>query len=712
MRTGQLAGVIGLVVLTPWLVTALQDPRPQEPRFRADANLVRVDVYPTIDGQPVRDLKAEDFEVLEDGTPQVLSSFEHVQIRGAGPQESRIEPNTPRQARAMAAAPRARLFVVFLDTYFTDITGSHRIQRSLTNMLNQVVGEDDMFAVMTPQMAAQDISFARRSVTVEGYLSKYWFWGQRQRLYPEDPVERRYLDCFPETSVRRICTTPTGQSVREPEGFYAGIANEMIERRREKRVIDALTDLSLHLRNLRDERKAVITISNGWRLYRPNPQLARIAPCDSPPGRGQIGTTPGGQITTDRTRSEYGYSQNDCDADRQALANVDIWQDYMDLMDEANRSNVSFYPLDARGLAAFDNPMGPGPVLPVHVEQRLVAHRVESLRTLAANTDGLAIVNTNDLDAGFKRIADDLTSYYLLGYYSTNTTLDGKFRKITVRVRRPDVDVRARRGYRAATPEELERGEAEQTSAAAAAPSSAVQAALNSIGVSRPGVPLRTAVSYAPLGTNGGAGRRVRLWTLAELDRAMLREGEWLGGGEVEVLVAAGDGAPLASKTVALAGGQRAVSIDLGEIELPEGELVIRTRVTPLGDGLPVSDTLRLPDRGGADVRGVPLVLRRGPTTGIKYVPTADKQFRRTDRLRLELPTSGRVGATSAEVLDRAGHAIDIPVTTASRIDGDLTWATAEVTLAPLAVGDYALKLTAETEGERKEVVTGFRIVP
>ena len=144
MRTGQLAGVIGLVVLTPLLVTALQDPRPQEPRFRADANLVRVDVYPTIDGQPVRDLKAEDFEVLEDGTPQVLSSFEHVQIRGAGPQESRIEPNTPRQARAMAAAPRARLFVVFLDTYFTDITGSHRIQRSLTNMLNQVVGEDDI----------------------------------------------------------------------------------------------------------------------------------------------------------------------------------------------------------------------------------------------------------------------------------------------------------------------------------------------------------------------------------------------------------------------------------------------------------------------------------------------------------------------------------------------------------------------------------------
>ncbi len=76
--------------------------------------------------------------------------------------------------------------------------------------------------------------------------------------------------------------------------------------------------------------------------------------------------------------------------------------------------------------------------------------RVESLRTLADNTDGLAVVDTNDLDKGFQRIVDDMTSYYLLGYYSTNTKLDGKVRKIKVRVKRNGVDVRARRSYRAA----------------------------------------------------------------------------------------------------------------------------------------------------------------------------------------------------------------------------------------------------------------------
>ena len=91
--------------------------------------------------------------------------------------------------------------------------------------------------------------------------------------------------------------------------------------------------------------------------------------------------------------------------------------------------------------------------------------RIDTLRTLAENTDGVAVVNTNNLNRGMQRIADDLSSYYLLGYYSTNTKLDGQFRRIDVRVRRPGVEVRARRGYRAATAEEVN-----ASRAAAAAP--------------------------------------------------------------------------------------------------------------------------------------------------------------------------------------------------------------------------------------------------
>ncbi len=249
----------------------------QLPRFRGGASLVRVDAYPTLKGQAVKDLDRGRLRSLEDGVPQKVESFELVQVRAGGPQESRREPNTVREALAMAEDARARIFVIYLDTYFTDIPGSHRIQRSLVNLLDRIVGDDDLFAVMTPDMSARDLALARRSTTMEGYLSKYWFWGQRARLYPDDPVEQRYLECFPERSTGRQCSMPANNNaqVSEPDNFYAGIANEMIQRRREKRVLDGLADLSRHLGGLRDERKAVIAISNGWLLFRPNPSLAR-----------------------------------------------------------------------------------------------------------------------------------------------------------------------------------------------------------------------------------------------------------------------------------------------------------------------------------------------------------------------------------------------------------------------------------------------------
>lgn len=80
--------------------------------------------------------------------------------------------------------------------------------------------------------------------------------------------------------------------------------------------------------------------------------------------------------------------------------------------------------------------------------------------TLALNTDGIALVNSNDLRKQLRRVADDLTSYYLMGYYSTNSKPDGKFRYIKVRSKRPGIEVRARQGYRAATAEEVARARA------------------------------------------------------------------------------------------------------------------------------------------------------------------------------------------------------------------------------------------------------------
>src|SRR5581483_1497869 len=89
-------------------------PQPQ-PTFRTEANFVRVDVYPTRNGAPVTDLRAQDFEVLEDKTPQKIEEFEHVVIRGDVPQDARREPNTVAESLQETQNPRARVFILFLD---------------------------------------------------------------------------------------------------------------------------------------------------------------------------------------------------------------------------------------------------------------------------------------------------------------------------------------------------------------------------------------------------------------------------------------------------------------------------------------------------------------------------------------------------------------------------------------------------------------------
>jgi VWFA-related protein len=689
--------------------------QPPKPTFKAEANYIRVDVYPTHDGKAVRDLTAAEFELFEDGAPQKIETFEHVEIQGGGPQTERREPSSVREARAMAEDSRARIIVVFLDTYYTEISGSHRMQRALVTLLNQILGPDDLFAVMTPEMSATDIALARRTETIEGMLSRYWYWGKRDRIADNDPEEEQYEQCFPENSMPRECPDPTDprreRKASQSGATYAGVAREMIQRRREKRVIDAMTDLATYLGGVREERKAVIAVSDGWLLYRPNQALARIGLCDRPGGISQVGVGPDGRLTTDRRKAEAGgsYSAYDCETDRQFLANLDNYQQFQDLLGLANRMNVSFYPVDSRGLPAVDTPIGPEHPLPPRADQSALAHRIEMLRTLAENTDGLAVVNNNDIERGMRRIADDLTSYYLLGYYSTNTAFDGKYRSIKVRVKRAGVDVRARRGYRAASAAEITASKTTAQSAAAAAPATAVQAAIGSLAGLRTDIKLRTGVSYLTSSQGG------RLWATVEIDAALARQPDWVGGGDIELVLSSGK-EKLGEKTVPLPPGNRIVVADLPDVAGLSGELSLRTRVRSARDGLPLLDTLRFsvtPSTTAVTV-GPPRLLRRGPTTGLEYVPTADQRFRRTERFRLEVPVAGLIGTTSAELLDRSGQAMAVPVKVSQRPEegAGFTWVVADLTLAPLAPGDYAVKTIVEGAGSRQERITAFRLVP
>ena len=229
---------------------------------------------------------------------------------------------------------------------------------------------------------------------------------------------------------------------------------ELIARRRERLTFDSLRDLVRHLQILRDERKAIIVVTEGWILFRDNQGLMSTT-------RGQVARSaadlhrPWRQADPDEPELLRRREQQQCDTDRMTLANQDNDQYFRDITGEANRTNAAFYSLDAGGLRS---PVDASSPLDSRTQWALMRQRQNSLVSLSTATDGVAVYNTNDLAKGMQKVVADLSQYYLLGYYSTNTKLDGKYRRIRVRVKRPGLEIRAREGYRAATLEEITAG--------------------------------------------------------------------------------------------------------------------------------------------------------------------------------------------------------------------------------------------------------------
>lgn len=691
------AYAIGAAVVVT--IVAQQAPQPQPPTFRTEANYVRVDVYPTRNGAPVTDLAAADFEVLDNGVPQKIEQFERVVIRAAGPQETRVEPNNVAESRSMAENPRARLFVVFLDTYHVDVAASRRIRKPLVDMLDRAIGRDDLVAVMTPEMSATDITFARKTTTIDGMLTRYWHWGERDRDIPPDPEDQEYGFCYPNEPATSRCTDQNG------------IAAEMIDRRHEKRALDALEDLVRYLRGVREERKAILAISNGWLLFRPNPALARPLTCGGAPTGGSVNIDPrSGRLTT-KDPTDAIAPRSKCDIDRLNLAQLDDDQEFRYLMDEANAANASFYPIDPRGLAVFDTPIvrtdvpgAPPPMTPLGADRAMLTARLTSLRTIADNTDGLAIVDTNDLSAGLRRVADDLSSYYLLGYYSSNK-LDGRFHKITVRVKRPGVEVRARRGYLAASPSALAiagRGNGTPSAPAPGAPPAAealaIAAAIAPLGAIARDVPVRLQAVAGWQPTNVP-----HVWVAGEVSAT----DEWKGGAEADVMLTSAAGETVAMKHVTVAAGSRSFLVALsGTSALAPGDYAIRVRARSAASTSAANETMTIALRPAPAATGA-MFMRRGPMTGNRDIPAADLRFRRSEQMRVECPAPGATDVT-ARLLDRTGKALTIPVTAAVREDPDGTrWQTAHLALAALAPGDYIVEIANSAD----KTLVAFRVI-
>ena len=677
--------------------TLAQGRQPELPRFRAGANLVRVDAYVSKDDRAIVDLTADDFELFEDDKPQRIENLEIVRAREPVPATEQRDPTNTRDMRQQADSA-ARLFTLFFDRLYVSVPGAYHLQKPLIETLGRVIGPDDMVGALTPEMPPSAITYGRRTQSIEQLVTQWWVLGAKGKFTESTAQEDAIHACYPVTSDKK----------------YLGIAAAMIARLREEKTLDALNGLVTHLDGLREDRKFVMIFTEGWQRYRPDQWLSRAID-DRSPLPDPLGTDP----ETGRIRPQgapdldagMAMTTNRCDQLRMRLSQVDHERDFLRLLQRANRANVSFYPVDARGLVVFDQPTNFD--IPPTADQAGLRHRWDYLRDMAAQTDGQALLDNGNLSRDMQKVFRDLGSYYLLSYYSTNTRLDGRFRRLRVEVKRDGLSVRARPGYLAPTEAEARGGGAaiDRIAAAAGSPPPTVARALDALAPARGNLPARVQA----------VGARQSIRAIVELDAATAKQPEWMSGGTLRLTVtpekAAGTEAAAGSQSlvVGIEPGQRSVAVAAADRPLQPGRYAVRAELTARNSRLPlqVATFATVPEEA-AEVGSGALAWRRGPSTGLAYVATADPRFRRVERLRVEVPLAADGFSGTGRILTRTGQPMPLVVSFSSRIDAQmmLRFGVADVTLSALAEGEYVLELSLVKNGATEVVSYGFRMIP
>lgn len=642
-----LAVVTLIVVLAfafaPAGAQAPQDP--QRPVFRTRTNLVRVDAYPSKDGKIVEGLAAEDFEVFEDGVPQKIESFQFVRYERNTPAGERRDPNSQREAFQLAADPSYRVFVIYLDNLHVDFTGSHAVRRPLITFINQVLGANDLFGVLTTRHSINELMLGQKTEMIEEQLTKYWDWGRGARVLDDDE------DIF--------------ISLCYPKG-----PGDLIQRRRLDAVFSGLEGVITALADMREERKNILLVSDGWVLPR-----AGARPAGAEPVMPRVGVTNAGKLTTGATKPGE-VDPRVCEDLMQRLMGIDFRQRMNDLLRLARQSNVTFYTIRPAGLSVSPD-----------------RDQVDTLRSLASETDGVAVVQTNDLTGGALRIGDDLSASYILGYYPTNTKPDGRIRKITVRLRGSKDTVRARREYRAPTEAEVASMRA-ATAPAAAPAASSVDVALAELKRLRPAAVLHTRGSI--VGDD--------LVVTTEVTAAQVEAGRWKEGGELQVVLSGPSGDIITTARGRIDPGSRAgvVRIPLNRAPGPFNAAV-RMRSSTDGDA---DDGITVARSTG--VLGHALIYRLATPTNPR--PAASVQFRRTERIQVRWPVSAATEFREARILGRDGVPLELAVNMREIEETGNRFIAADLNLAPLTAGEYIIEARATVGGKTESAHLAIRV--
>jgi len=405
------AGV--LVVLATGLLLA-QAPapnaptaKPQEnPTFRLQVDLVTNDIVVRDErGNFVSDLKQGEFEIYEDGVKQDIASMTVVT---GGKVNNLLAPPPPPPPEGIILPPTkprndvsGRIFLFFVDDLHLQFHNTGRVRELFKRISKELVHDGDMFGIVSsgPSSIAVDMTYDRSRL--DEAIKKI----AGNELKPTD-----------------IINGPSGAEGPSEVRYRAHVAFSTVD------------DVLKNLETVHNRRKALVYVSDGYDF---NPfQDARLGLMDpnSPfaqnefqrqqnQAAAQNGSS--GSGTTDPYTQQQKQSEE--------FADADLARELGDLTRNANRANVTMYTIDPRGLVGMgdiDEQVDPTQW------NDFVRKSQDSLRVLAEETGGIAVVNQNDFSKALKRIDAETSDYYVLGYYSKNPDIMKRRRKIEVRVTR------------------------------------------------------------------------------------------------------------------------------------------------------------------------------------------------------------------------------------------------------------------------------------
>jgi len=404
------SAAVALRAMAPKVDPARQTRPPQTPTFTANVDLVQTDVIVRdARGQFIADLKASEFAVYEDGVKQEITSL--TMIHG-GREHNVLSPPAPRRDGLILPANRprndtsGRIFVIIIDDFHLEPAQAQKARQIVGQALRDLIHSGDMFGIVST-----------------GYSS----------ISEQLTYDRQVL----ESAISRV--TGGGLRAKEIIEGMQGSQGPTELRHRAHVAFSTAYDLMRNLEKLQNRRKAVIYLSSGYDF---NPfetsRLEEQARRMHLGGTDENGNTTNGvdQLLTDPF---YRTQQSS-----QLLAEADLVRELAELTRAANRANATIYTIDPRGLIAGQDL---DDEVPTQEWNAYVRDTQDSLRVLAEETGGIAVVNQNDFDKALKRIDAETSDYYVLGYYSSNPDPLRRIRKIEVKTTRQGLNVYGRTEY-------------------------------------------------------------------------------------------------------------------------------------------------------------------------------------------------------------------------------------------------------------------------